>query len=145
MTATIRNGGTLDSAVIFGSVLANGGRYMVNGMTLQVATGSDSAVRQGMYSPRHYPSMIAGRIDDWIVPLPMGASYTLTLDAADFIVDNKERMEELPRDGRLSLRLPIRPPNASQNSDVPGLALFRVWTGIAALVSNSIDTSERCR
>jgi len=146
MTVTIRNGGTADTAVIFGVVLANGSKYLVDDMTMQVTTGSGRVVEQYKYHPRHYPSGIAGRVDDWIVPLPAGASYSLTLAAADFIVGaNQERRDSFPPDALLSLRLPIRGPTEAPNLDVTGLRLFRVWTGSTMLRSNDIAISERCR
>jgi hypothetical protein len=37
-----------------------------------------------MYKPRHYPADISGRLDDWIVPLPIGASYSLQLTCLAF-------------------------------------------------------------
>ena len=46
MTATLRNVGAQDTAVIFGVGLANGGKYLVDRMTLQVATGSNGFVEQ---------------------------------------------------------------------------------------------------
>jgi hypothetical protein len=146
MTATIRNVGTDDTAVIFGIALANGAKYLVVDMTLQI-TSSDGKVHGGQYHyyPSHYPSGIAGRVDDWIVPLPAGASYTLAFEPADFLVGpGKGRLKALPQ-GRLSLRLPIRSPTATPNSDVVGLKLYRVWTGNTALTSNELATSQNCR
>jgi hypothetical protein len=144
MTATIRNTGMQDTAVIFGIVLGNGSKYMVLGMTLEVTTDGSGPAEHHQYHPRHYPSGIAGRVDDWIVPLPVGGAYALTLEAADFIAGN-ERKDSLPRDARISLRLPIRGPAGEPNPDVAGLRHFRVWTGSTALVSNELATSESCR
>ena len=145
-TVSIHNGGTTDTAVIFGLVLANGSKYLVEDMTMQVTTDSGRLVEHYKYNPRHYPAGIAGRADDWIVPLPVGASYSLTLTAADFLVGaTYERRDSFPPDALLSLRLAIRGPTERPNLDVTGLRLFRVWKGSAMLTSNEIAISERCR
>ena len=146
MTATIRNVGADDTAVIFGIALGNGVKYLVVDMTLQVtSTDGKGNVEQYQYYPPHYPVGIAGRVDDSIVPLPVGASFTLSLGPADFLVGpGKGRLKALPQ-GRLSLRLPIKSPTATPNSDVVGLKHFRVWTGSTALTSNELATSQNCR
>jgi hypothetical protein len=143
MTATIRNAGTEDTAVIPGVVLGNGRKYMVDRMALQARTGSGPA-QQYHYHPYHYPSGVAGRVDDWILPLPAGGSFTLMLTAADFLSGTNPRPEDLPRNARLSLRLPLRRV-ATPNSDLAGLSYFRVWTGSGALTSNEIATPGDCR
>ena len=64
MTVTIRNGGTADTAVIFGVVLANGSKYLVDDMTMQVTTGSGRLVEQ------------SGTIRDIIQPVLLVARTT---------------------------------------------------------------------
>ena len=135
MTAVIRNGGPDDTAIIFGVALANGRKYLVDEMTLQVTGGG--RVEEYRYRPMHYPGVIAGRIDDWIVPLPVGTSYTLTFQPVDF-VSTSVRLNDLPKDARLSLRLRTRGATTSPQPDVMGLRGFHVWTGSNLLTSNEL-------
>ena len=146
ITATIRNVGKDDTAVIFGVALGNGRRSLVDNMTLQItAPEGKGGGEQYQYYPPHYPGGVAGRVDDWIVPLPAGVWYTLNLEPTDFLTARNGRLSAFPQGARLSLRLPIRSPSAGPNSDVVGLKLFRVWTGSTALASNEIAASQSCR
>jgi hypothetical protein len=138
LQATLRNDGTADTAVIFGAVLGNGAKYMVGHLSLLVRTeGQSESFR--MYRPTHYPSHIGGRVDDWIVPLPVGASYALRLRASDF---EGWRSATVFAPSTLTVRLELRghSPHAS-----PDARLFRIWTAKDALRSNEVDVPKDCR
>lgn len=135
---TIRNIGTEDTAVIFGSALANGARYLIDGLTLQVKR-PDGVTQRYSYQPRDYPGVLGGRVDDWIVPLPAGAAYSVTVDVADFAVGFASRLETLPQPAQIALRLDVRKPKLSDLSNV------KVWTGMGSLASNTFHAPADCR
>jgi hypothetical protein len=125
---SIRNTGKADTAVVVGAVLGNGAKYMIGEMTLS-ARRDGAPELQFRHVPRHYPSAIGGRVDDWIVPLPVGASYGLMVQASDFISHGaSRRMGSLPSAARLSVRLAVRAPS-SPNSDMVGAPIVACLDG----------------
>jgi hypothetical protein len=142
LTATVSNSGPEDTAVIFGTVLANGRKYLVDGLTLQVKPADKGRGEEYGYRPLDYPAAIGGRLDDWITSLPVGGAYTMTLEASQFWSSQFERQDTLPQNAQLSLRLPIRTPRVTSN---PDMRLFRVWTGASILTSNEILVPQQCR
>jgi hypothetical protein len=137
LLATIRNDGSVDTALIFGVVLANGAKYMVGNLRLFIKTeGQPEYVR--LYQPTHYPAVIGGRVDDWVVPLPVGASYGLLLRVADF--QGWRDLSTFPA-STLSVRLPVTGPSAHASADAK---LFHVWTEQDALTSNVVQMPGDC-
>jgi hypothetical protein len=51
LTALVSNSGPEDTAVIFGTVLANGRKYLVDGLTLQVKRLDNEPVEEYSYRP----------------------------------------------------------------------------------------------
>ena len=143
LTATVSNSGPEDTAVIFGSVLANGRKYLVDGLVLQVKRTDSGGVEEYGYHPRDYPAAIGGRIDDWLTPLPVSGKYAIALEAAEFWSSRFERLDTFSQNAQLSLRLPIRA--ATRVTSNPDLRLFRVWTGASILRSNEVLVPQQCR
>jgi hypothetical protein len=142
LTVRFENVGTEDTAIVVGITLANGRRYIMDGLTLQVKGDQSSGVESWRIS-HHYSPNVAGRMDDWIVPLPIGGAFDLKLDASQLWSEQFNRLEGFPLNARVSLRLPLRAPNPGM--DVRGLGLLRVWTGNGVLASNEISIAEQCR
>ena len=130
--ATIHNDGTADTAVIFGAVV-NGAKYMVGDLRVTVRR-DDAPDDFRMYRPKHYPVRIGGRLDDWIVPLPAGASYGLLLAVRDF--EGWRSMTSFQA-STLELRLVVRAPSF-------GNTPIAVWTDRDALVSNQVHVPDDC-
>jgi hypothetical protein len=138
LVATIHNEGTADTALIFGTVLGNGVKYTVDHLSLSIRTeGQPEYFR--MYRPKHYPAVIGGSLDDWIMPLPVGSSFSLLLHASDF--EGWRSVTSLPP-ATLALRLEVRGPSRSASGYAQ---FFRVWTDKDALVSNEIHVPNNCR
>ncbi len=134
LLATIHNDGSADTAVIVGGVLGNGAKYMVGDLRLFIKTeGEPEYVR--MYRPKDYPVRIGGSLDDWIVTLPVSASYGLRLRVSDF--EGWRGRTSLPA-STLSVRLVVRGPSQPAR-------LFRFWTEKEALRSNQIHVPGDCR
>jgi hypothetical protein len=138
LLATIHNQGNADTAVIFGVVLGNGAKYMVGHLSLSIRTAGQPEYFR-MYRPSHYPVHIGGRLDDWIVPLPAGASFGLQLQASAF--EGWRSITSFPA-STLTVRLEVRGPSESASPDAK---LFRVWTEKDALVSNEVHVPDECR
>src|SRR5262245_64119773 len=85
------------------------------------------------YHPANYPAVIGGRLDDWIVPLPVGASYGLLLRVADF--QGWRDLWTFPV-STLTVRLAVRGPSPHASADTK---LFHVWTEQDALTSNVVQ------
>lgn len=150
--ATIHNAGNVDTAVIFGAVL-NKAKYMVSDLTLS-ALKDGGEPEQFRYNPSHYPVRISGQLLDWVVPLPVGASYALMLQSSDFVPAGKgwrkgpsgperQALSAFPSATRLSVRLAVRPPS-SQNPEI-AQRQSHVWTEKEALVSNEVQVPGDCR
>ena len=138
LLATIRNEGSADTAVIVGVVLGNGAKYMVGDLRLFIKTGGEPEYVR-VYRPRDYPAHIGGSLEDWIVPLPVNASFGLRLRVSDF--EGWRSRTTFPA-STLSVRLVIRGPSLSASPDV---RLFRVWTEKDAIRSNQVHVPDDCR
>jgi hypothetical protein len=73
-TATLRNIGGADTAVMVGIALGNGGMYHPTDIALLVST-NNSESDEYVYMA----GAVNGRVDPWVVPLPQGASYELRI------------------------------------------------------------------
>lgn len=78
---TLRNVGRTDSAIVLGIILGNGNRYIAENLALEIRTATST-------TPYRYadpkPSVIAGRVDPWIVGLPMHSEFKLTRSLEHF-------------------------------------------------------------
>jgi hypothetical protein len=79
LTLTLANTSASDTAIVIGTVLANGQKYLIDRLTLR-ATTQDGKREQYEYRPRDYPGVIAGRVDDWILALPARSSFVLPVE-----------------------------------------------------------------
>lgn len=152
LVATIHNAGNVDTAVIFGAVL-NRATYMVGDLTLSVLKDGGEP-EQFRFNPSRYPVRISGQLHDWVVPLPVGASYALMLQPTDFVPagqgwrkgpsgPERQTLSDFPSATRLSVRLAVRPPSPQY----PEIAQrhSRIWTETEALVSNEVQVPGDCR
>ena len=131
---TVANKGGTDTAVVFGYVLANGGRYVPT-IVLTVSRPGTSEPQVLRYHPVDLPGGTTGRVDPWILPLPAKATFLFDLRTIDF-VSTTERLKAVPTD-RLQIRFVAEPIRDMAKSDMPGMGLWRVWTG--QLESNPIQ------
>jgi len=129
-SATIRfeitNAGSTDTALPLGSALANGRKYLLNGLNLRMKPSNGNGTDYN-YWPRHYPVAIGGRLDQWFQAFPAGASYRMSAKLEDFWGFNGH--DTFPRGVELSLRW-------TMSAETPK-SLFPLvfWTG--TLISNT--------
>jgi hypothetical protein len=121
----LENVGADDFYVNLGWSIANGQVMVPCAFGLEVEEATGPPRRFGC----HYHGMIAGRLDDLLVPMPGGAVFTLRLPEGRF-------RDEGPGPGVLELRglrgvvatLTAGRPELL-NLDTPGIATFQCWTG----------------
>jgi len=145
MTLTIRNAGPDDTAVMIGTVLANGRKYLIGELKLS-ATFPDGHVSGYTYSPPDYPAAIGGRLDPWMLTLPAGASYVMPVTPSQFRTSALGRLAAWPDPGRVQFTLRLMDPGRENVSpDAAGLLLMKVWHGVDALISNELATAGKCQ
>jgi len=135
LTLTIHNSGQTDAAVLIGIALANGRWYLPRELVVELGRSGDPEVEQLLYRG---PTAIAGRMDHWVVALPVRAKFILTLRASDFISTSAARTVTPPEE--LRVRLTGRPITYDLNVDMTGMKTWRVWTGSAS--SNALRLSD---
>jgi hypothetical protein len=122
---TIANTGSVDTTLWLGAGLGNGSKYMISDLKLAVRAPAQAAEIY-RYSPYHYPSGIAGRLDDWLQALPVRSEFALTATPDDFL--SNDRPKSFPRGSRLALTLVVPEPRSQ-------LLMLKYWAG--TLTSNT--------
>ena len=129
-----------DFVLNLGIMLANGKVMLPTGIRLSL-TASDSATREFVFSDRRYGA-IAGRVDDFVVSLRAGSTYTLRLTLDQFIDPAQGRLA-LPLaagNHRILARFESHPPRTG-NLDMQGVALLNFWKG--TVQSNVVEFESR--
>jgi hypothetical protein len=132
---SIRNSGEVDTAVLLGFVIANGRWHVPRELMVELTRAGSPDIEQLVYRS---PAGIAGRIDHWIVGLPVRSTFMLTLRPADFVSISSTPGLAAPRE--LTARLTGRAVTSDLNPDMKGLQAWRLWTG--TVTSNSVQLSD---
>jgi hypothetical protein len=124
---SLRNVGDHDLLLNLGAMLANGRMQYLDAVHLSLTDGA------GMVLPLRLrgPSIIGGRVDPMIVPLPKGAEFAFDVDLKDYAATKAHvwRLDLKPGPYRLAAEYEgVAIPSKSANSDMKGL--FPVWTGL---------------
>ena len=135
VTLSIRNADQTDTAVLIGIALANGRWYQPRELVMELRRSGSPEVEELLYNGA---TNVAGRIDHWVIGLPSGATYALTLRAAEFISTSATRAVAPPEE--LRVRLTGRPITSDLNVDMTGMKAWRLWTG--SVSSNALRFSE---
>jgi hypothetical protein len=135
---SIHNSDQTDTAILLGIAVANGRWYVPRELVIELRRIGSTEVEELVYKG---PTSIAGRIDHWVVALPVQAAFTLTLRAADFITTSSAQAVSPPDE--LKVRFTGRPITADLNVDMTGMKTWRVWTGTAS--SNTLRLSDCSR
>jgi hypothetical protein len=134
LALSIHNSGETDTAILLGIALANGRWYFPRELVLEVRRSGNAEVEdRAFFGPRG----IAGRIDHWVVPLPVQSTFMLPLRPGDFFA-TRTAPPISPVD-ELRVRLTGRPITSDLNMDMVGIKSWRVWTGNAT--SNPLPVS----
>ena len=132
---SVRNSGQIDTAVLLGIVVANGRWYVPRELVVELKRVGSAFTEELVYRT---PAEIAGRIDHWIVGLPVRSTFTLTLRPIEFVAISSK--PEVAAPNELTVRLTGHPITSDLNPDMKGLQAWRLWTGTAT--SNSVQLSD---
>lgn len=124
----IRNVGNQDVIVNLGSMMANGKVQLPDNITLNFndARGRE---RKFKFGDKKHP-IVAGRLDDYIVPLRAGSTYTLRFTLDQFWSHDTSEFEVRLLPGKNQLSAEFEGGGARLvNLDMPGIKLMNFWTG----------------
>jgi hypothetical protein len=122
------NVGDRDITLNLGVMMANGKVQLPNRVAIQF-TDAQGKPRLFRFGDKRYPG-VAGRLDDYVVPLRAGSTYSLRLTLDQFwCQETKEfSIPLLPGDNYLTAQFDGTGANAV-NLDMPGIKLMNFWIG----------------
>jgi hypothetical protein len=124
----VRNVGERDVTLNLGYMLANGKVQLPQNISLSVKDARGTTYKYEFFD-RKYPA-VAGRLDDYIVPLRAGSTYTLLLSLDQFWSPATKDFELKLLPGKNWITAEFEGSDAkTNNSDVPGLKLIKFWLG----------------
>jgi hypothetical protein len=123
-----RNVGDRDVTLNLGVMMANGKVQLPNRIAVKF-TDAQGKTRLFKFGDKRYPG-VAGRLDDYVVPLRVGSTYTLQLTLGQFwCQETKEfSIPLLPGDNHLTAQFAGTGADAV-NLDMPGIKLMNFWLG----------------
>ena len=135
LQVAFRNVGDRDVTLNLGHMMANGKVQLPNYISLDF-TAAQGKKRLFEFADKKH-SFVAGRLDDYVVPLRSGSIYTLTLTLDQFWCQETQEYEIplAPGENRLTARFEGRGAKLL-NLDMPGIKLMNFWLG--KLESNTL-------
>ena len=123
-----RNVGDHDVMLNLGVMMSNGKVQLPNRVAIKFADARGKT-RLFQFGDGRYPT-VAGRLDDYVVPLRVGSTYTLQLTLDQFwCLETKEfSIPLLSGDNFLTAQFEGTGANAV-NLDMPGIRLMNFWFG----------------
>jgi hypothetical protein len=127
---TLANVGDHDITLNLGTMLANGKVQLPDRVRIKVIDAQGKTRVVHFSDPKY--GFVAGRVDDYIVPLRVGSTYTLQLRLDQFwSPETKEFSIPLPS-GENRLTVQFEGTRAAHlNLDTSGVALMNFWLGKA--------------
>lgn len=132
----LRNTGETDLILNVGMMLANGRNQYVDAIFL---TLTDALGKSRQFALRG-PGLIAGRVDPLIVPLPVGAGFSLPVDIDNYWAAASKEYDYKLAAGTYSIEAQFTGLSVGRrdtNLDVQGIALMPYWNGTVR--SNSLQ------
>lgn len=131
----LRNTGEHDVSLNLGYMLANGKVQLPDKIRFSL-TDATGKTRELLFSDGRYPA-VAGRMDDYIVPLRSGSIYTLRIGLDQmFSTEIADFATKLPP-GKYQITAQYQGTGAQHvNLDMPGIKLLNFWLG--KLQSNTL-------
>ncbi|MGA2555839.1 MAG: hypothetical protein ABSG04_06140 [Verrucomicrobiota bacterium] len=126
------NAGEQDVCLNLGAMLANGKVQLPDKIHLNLLDASGRS-RELHFADRRYPG-VAGRLDDYVVPLRVGSTYTLRLRLDQFWSPGTQEFELKLTPGRYEVSAQFQEDRAETRN------LIFVWKG--KLQSNSVEIVE---
>jgi hypothetical protein len=136
----LHNAGPTDLVLNLGVMLANGRRQYANALVL---TLTDTHGKSRQFDLRE-PSVVAGRLDPLVLPLPVGSDFSIPVDLHDYWAAASGEFDYKLVPGTYTIGVQFTGNGVSSvNPDVQGLALMPCWMG--TLISNSLRFEVRDR
>jgi hypothetical protein len=136
---TIDNASSTPTAVIVGAILGNDKTYLLQRVELTVRRTGAPDERLTYVDPS--VAGIAGRVDPWLVALPAGASYSISVPARHFVSLPDHAPGEFANAVKVQAQLTTHDMD-NPNLDMQGLKFVKVWVG--TLTSEWIDVADGC-
>jgi hypothetical protein len=136
---TLLNDGSTDASVVLGMSIGNGRRYVATSLVVELRRGQDAPIEQ--YLPGGGPPAVAGRVDPWIVALPIGSEFSLTQLADKFLTMQGDALR-LPAGESFVRARVIRYSGHRYNPESVGPGLVRVFDG--ELQTEWLPLSSEC-
>jgi hypothetical protein len=123
-----RNTGESDLILRLGVMLANGKRQYPNAVVLSLTDATGTSRQLNLREP----FAVAGRLDPFILPMPVGASFSFSVDLDNYWAANSGEFGYKLKPGSYSIQAQLTGKSVSQqdaNLDVKGIALIPYWQG----------------
>jgi hypothetical protein len=137
---SLRNTGTGDANVVFGIALGNGRTYHAAALFLEAKRRDGDAVES--FQIADSTPRVAGRVDPWIVPLPVGSEFFITRPIGLFRSADDKPLT-ISNSMELRVKLISRREDRPRGDDAVGPGLVHVMPG--DLQSAWISVPESCR
>jgi hypothetical protein len=127
----LRNAAQKDLVVNLGMMLANGKMQYPNAVVLVLTDAQGKSRRLDLREP----GAIAGRVDPFVLPIPIGATFSIPVDLDKYWAAESKEFDYKLKPGTYSLEAQFTGRSVSQqeaNLDVKGIALMPYWTGTVA-------------
>jgi uncharacterized protein (TIGR03067 family) len=135
LSIALESVGQKDLMLNLGIMLANGARQYPLALRLAVTDSADARKILHFHIPE--PG-VAGRVDPFIVPLPVGSRYTLSC-LLDAFIDDAGQGFSKRNAGNYRIRAEFVGEGVQRtNNDMGGLALMRYWKGTVASPAVSV-------
>ena len=126
-----RNSGDRDLVVKLGITLANGAKQYPNAVVLML---TDAQGKSRQLDPIE-PAFVAGRLDPFILLLPVGATFSVPINLAKYWAATSREWEYKLTAGTYTLEAHFTGASVSgpeANLDVQGISLMPFWKGTIA-------------
>ena len=125
---TVENVGDKDVVLNLGMMLANGKVHLPTKIRL-ILTDSGGETKELHFSDKRYPG-VAGRIDDYAVPLRAGSAYTVKLSLDNFWCPRTKEFRLKLKPGIYDVSSELTSMGAQHvNGDMKGIKLMNFWKG----------------
>jgi hypothetical protein len=124
----LRNVGDHDVTLNLGVMLGNGKVQLPDRIAMKF-TDAQGKTRLFKFGDKRYPG-VAGRLDDYVIPLRAGSTYTLQLTLNQFWCQETKEFSIPLLSGDNFLTAQFEGTGASAvNLDMPGIKLMNFWFG----------------
>lgn len=137
----LENVGDKDVMVNLGMMLANGKVMMPDAIYL-ILVDAKGESRDLFFSDRRYPG-VAGRVDDYVVPLRAGSTYSLRLSLNDYWCPETKEYQISLEVGEYRIQAVLDANEAQHiNGDTQGMRLMNYWTGTLRSAPIELNVQE---